>query len=149
MSPGTSIVALTVSRWLFLMYLPWKYKICFRWCRLSCTWCSPSIFSSTLPILWNVAFLTCITMEFHCVPQWCVLSFTCIFSRCCLQYALVLKVGIIFQVINWLLFFYIPEQKGPLLVVGVLKHTFTTTQNTKFLHILCTSDIYQLPLAAL
>ena len=23
-----------------------------------------------LPILWNVAFLTCITMEFHCIPQW-------------------------------------------------------------------------------
>ena len=34
------------------------------------------------------------------------------FSRCCLQYASVLQAGIIFQAINWLLFFYIPEQKG-------------------------------------
>ena len=33
-----------------------------------------------LPIIWNVTFLTCITMEFHCIPQWCVLSFTSIFS---------------------------------------------------------------------
>jgi len=27
------------------------------------------------------------------------------------------KTAIIFQAINWLLFFYIPEQKGPLLAV--------------------------------
>ena len=25
-----------------------------------------------LPILWNVAFLTCITVQFHCIPQWYV-----------------------------------------------------------------------------
>ena len=66
-------------------------------------------------------------MEFHCIPQWYVLSFTCIFSRCCLQYASVLLAGIIFQAINWLLFFYIPEQKGSLLVVSVIKHTFMAT----------------------
>jgi hypothetical protein len=66
-----------------------------------------------------------------------VISFTCIFSRCCLQYASVLQAGIIFQAINWLLFFYILEQKGPLLVGSVIKHTFTTTQNMKLLHILC------------
>ena len=90
-----------------------------------------------LPILWNVAFLSCITMEFHCIPLWYVLNFTCIFSRLCLQYASVLQAGIIFQAINWLLFFYILEQKGPLLVGSVIKHTFTTTQNMKLLHILC------------
>ena len=39
-----------------------------------------------LPILRNVT-LTSITTHFHCIPQWYVLSFTCIFSRCCLQYA--------------------------------------------------------------
>ena len=37
-----------------------------------------------------------------------------------------------FQAINWLLFFYIPEQEEPLFAVGVIKHTFTTTQNMKF-----------------
>ena len=89
----------------------------------------------TLPILWNVAFFTYITMQFHCIPQWYVLCFTCIFSNCCLQYASVLQVGIIFQAINWLLFFYIPEQKGPLLEVTAIKHTFATTQNTRPLHI--------------
>ena len=66
----------------------------------------------SLPILWNDAILTGVTMEFHCIPQWYLLSFTCIFSMCCLQYASVLQAGIIFQAINWLLFFYIPEQKG-------------------------------------
>jgi hypothetical protein len=40
-----------------------------------------------------------------------VLRFTYIFSRCCLQRASVLQVGIVFQAVNWLLF-YIPEQKG-------------------------------------
>ena len=95
-----------------------------------------------LPILWNVAFLTCITAEFHCIPQWYVLSFTCIFSRCCLQYASVLQAGITFQAINWRLFFYIPEQKGSLLVVSVVQHTFTTTQNTKLLQTVCTTDNY-------
>jgi len=43
-----SVVALTVSRWLFLVYLPLKYIIHFRWCRLSCAWYIPSILSSTL-----------------------------------------------------------------------------------------------------
>ena len=42
------VVVLTVSRRLFLMYLPWKCKIYFRWCRLSCAWYIPFIFSSTL-----------------------------------------------------------------------------------------------------
>ena len=70
-----------------------------------------------LPILWNVAFLNCITTEFHCKPHWYVLSFTCISSRCCLQLASVLQAEIIIQAVNWLLFFYIPEQKGSLFVV--------------------------------
>jgi len=61
--------------------------------------------------------LTCITMEIHCILQWYVLSFTYFFSRCCLQYASILQAGIIFQAVTWLLFVYIPEQNGPLLVV--------------------------------
>ena len=61
--------------------------------------------SPPLPILWNVAFLTSSTMEFHCIPQRSVLSCTCICSRCCLQCASVLQAGIIFQAVNWLLFF--------------------------------------------
>jgi len=48
---------------------------------------------------------------------------TCIFSRCCLQYASILQAGIISQAVNWLLFFYIPEQKGPLLVVWYNTHS--------------------------
>jgi len=92
-----------------------------------------------LPILWNISFLTCITMQFHCIPQWCVLCFICIISNCCLLYASLLQ-AIIFQAINRLLFFLHPEQKEPLLALGVIKHTFTTTHNTKLLHILCMSD---------
>jgi len=57
-----------------------------------------------------------------------VLCFTCIFSNCCLQYASVLQAGIIFQAINWLFFFYTPEQKGPLLEVTAIKQAFTTTK---------------------
>jgi len=70
-------------------------------------------------------------MQFHYVPQY-VLRFTCTFSRCCLQYASVLQAGIIFQAINWLLFLYIPDQKGPLLVVSVVKHTFATPRIRSF-----------------
>jgi len=94
-----------------------------------------------LPIRWNVAFLTCITVEFHCIPQWYVLSFTSIFSRCCLQYASVLQAGIIFQAINWLIYFFISRRKETPLG-SVIKHTFTTTQNTKLLHNLCTLGNY-------
>ena len=82
-----------------------------------------------------------LNLHFHCIPQWYVLCFTCIISKCCQQYASVLQAGIIFQAINWLLFFYILVQKGPLLVVSLIKHTFTTTQNTKVPHILCMSII--------
>jgi len=71
-----------------------------------------------------------------------MLSFTWIFIRLCLQYASALQAGSVFQAINKLLFFYIPEQKGPFLVVSVIKHTFTTTQNTMLLHVLCTSHNY-------
>jgi hypothetical protein len=39
-----------------------------------------------LPILWNVAFLTCITIQFHCISQYAV-CFTRIFSKCCQQFA--------------------------------------------------------------
>ena len=67
-----------------------------------------------LPILWNVAFLTCI------------------FSKCCLQYASVRQAGIIFQAVNWFLLVYIPERKGPLLVVSVIKHTFTAPRIRSF-----------------
>jgi len=52
----------------------------------------------------------------------------------------VLQAGIIFHAINWRLFFYIPEKKGPLLMMTVIQ-TYTTSQNTKLLHILCTSII--------
>ena len=64
-----------------------------------------------------------------------MLCFTCNFSNCCLQYASVPQAGFIFQAINGLLFFYTPEQKGPLLKVTAIKQAFTTTQNTKPLHI--------------
>ena len=132
-------------------------------------WHIPSVFSSTLSTtshslkchLLNLHYcvpqryvlsFTCISSrccrQYASVLQRYVLSFTCISSRCCRQYASVLQAGIIFQAINWLLFFYIPEQKGPVLVVSVIKHTSTTTQNTKLLHILCMPDNY-LPLAAL
>ena len=99
----------------------------------------------TLPILWNVTYLTRITMQFHCIPQWYVLCFTFIFSNCCLQYASVLQAGIVFHAINWLLFFYNSEKKGPLLVVIATKHSFTTTQNTKPLHIYARQTITNCP----
>ena len=90
--------------------------IYFRWCRLSCTWYI--LFSvlpfPPLPILWNVACLTSTS------------------SRRCLQYASVLQAGIIFQAINWLLFFHVPEEKGPLLAVSVIKYTFTTPRIQSF-----------------
>jgi hypothetical protein len=112
-------------------------------CLLSkCFLCFYGCAIHTLPILWNVTFLTCITMEFHCTARWYVFGFTCFFSKCCLQCASVLQAGISFQAINWLSIFYIPEQKGLLLVVSVIKHTFITTQNTKLLHILCMSHNY-------
>ena len=105
-------------------------------CLLSkCSPCLCGCVIHTLPILWNVTHFTYITKEFHRIPQWYVICFTCIFSNCCLQYASVLQPGIIFQAINWLLFFYIPEKKGPLLVVTAVKHTFATTQNMRPLHI--------------
>jgi hypothetical protein len=44
--------------------------------------------------------------------------------------------------------FCIPQQKGTFLAVSVITHTFTT-HNTKLPHILCMSDNYYLPLAAL
>ena len=74
-----------------------------------------------LPILWNVAFLTCITMEFHCIAQWCVLSFTCMFSRCCLQYASTSGRNY-FSDKNWLLFFTSRNKR----------HTFTTPRILSF-----------------
>ena len=89
----------------------------FRWCRLSCTWYILYIFSSTLPT------------TFHSLK--CRLL-TCIFSRCCLQYASVLQAGSIFQAINWFLFVYISEQKGHLLVVSVIKHKITTPRIRSF-----------------
>jgi len=81
-----------------------------------------------------------LNLQFHCIPQWYVLCFTCIISKFCLQYAAVLQAGIIFQAINRLLFFLHLKQKRPLLAVSVIKHTFTTTHNMKLLHILCMSD---------
>jgi len=61
-----------------------------------------------------------------------VLRFTRIVSRCCLQFASVL------QAINWLLFFYIPEQKGLLLVVSLIKciHNNPEYENSAhFMHV--------------
>ena len=46
-SPGTDLSSLWRSAGDFLMYLLWKYKLYFWWCRLS-IWYFPSIFSSTL-----------------------------------------------------------------------------------------------------
>jgi len=62
---NTSVVALTFSRWLFLMYLPWKYKIYFRWCRLSCTWYIPSIFSSTLSTTSHFQKCRLLNLHYH------------------------------------------------------------------------------------
>jgi len=127
MSPGTGLSSLWRAAADFLMYLPWKYKITKG--GADCPAPDTSHLFSVLPfpplpILWNVAFLTST------------------FSRCCLQHALVLQAGIIFQAINWLLFFYIPEQNGPLLAVKCAKTHIHKTQNTKLLHTVCTSIIY-------
>jgi len=76
-------------------------------CSLSkCILCLYVCAIHTLHILWKVAFLTCITMYFHCIPQWYVLCFTCIFSTWCLQYASELQAGNIFEAIVWLYFIY-------------------------------------------
>ena len=45
--------------------------------------------------------------------------------------------------------FYIDQRKGTFLAVSVIRHTFTTTQNMKLLHISCMSENYYLPLALL
>ena len=47
----------------------------------------------------------------------------------CIKYVSVLQAGIIFQAINWLLFFLYPGTKGAPLG-SAIKHTFTTTPNT-------------------
>jgi len=60
----------------------------------------------TLPFLWDIAFLTCITMQFHCIPQ-----MICVMFHLHLQYmpsASVLQAGNIFQAINWLYVLYRP-----------------------------------------
>ena len=59
-------------------------------------------------------------------------SFTCTFSRC-LQYVSVLQKGFFFRHLTGF-YFYMSEQKEPLLVVSVVKHTFTTTRIRKLLH---------------
>jgi len=102
-SPGTHVVALTVSRW--LSWCTYRGNIKHTSGGEDCPPDTSHLFSvfPPFPSPWNVAFLTCITMEFHRQPQlyvlsftcifsrcWYVLSFTCIFSRCCLQYASVL-----------------------------------------------------------
>ena len=96
------------------------------------TWYIPSISSSTLSTTSHSLKCRPLGVPLY-TPMICV-KFHLIFSRC-LQYASVLQTRIIFQAINWLIYFYIPEQKGPLSVISVIKHTFTTTQNTKLLHI--------------
>jgi len=101
----------------------------------------------TLPILWNVAFLTCIPVKFHYKHQWHVLFLSCIFSTCCLQYVSILQAGNIFQAMKWLYFLYPPTKGNGF--GSVTRHTFTTTQNMKLLHILWTSDNYYLTLALL
>ena len=60
-----------------LMYLPWKCKIYFRWCRLSCVWYIPSTLSITSHCL--KCHLNLHYHGVHCIPQWYVLSFACIF----------------------------------------------------------------------
>ena len=133
-SPGTDLSSLWRSAADFLMYLLWKYKIYFWCCRLS-TWYIPSIFSSTLSTTSHSLKRRLLNL------QWYVLSFTSIFSRCCLQYASVLEAGIIFQAINWILFYFFflyPEEKGPLLVVSVIKHIHNNPEyeaSAHFMHV--------------
>jgi len=138
LSPGTHLSSLWRSAADFLMYFG---NIKYTSGGADCPPDTSHLFSvlpfQPLPILWNVAFLTCITMEFHYVPQICVLSFTCIFSRCCLQYASVLQARIIFQAMNWLLFF-ISEEKEPLLVVSVITHIHNKPEyeaSAHFIHV--------------
>ena len=47
----------------FLVYLLWKYKIYLRWCRLSCVWYIPSIFSSTFSTTSH--YLKCRLLNLH------------------------------------------------------------------------------------
>jgi len=120
-----SVVAL-VSR-CFLMYLLWKYKIYFQWCRLSCTWYIPSIFSSTLSTTSHS--LKCRLLNPHyravplCTPMICVkVSPTSSVGVVCSmpQY---FRQELFFRQLTGFYFFYIPEQNGTLLVVSVIKHT--------------------------
>jgi len=138
-SPGTSVVALTVSRWLFLMYLPWKYKIHFRCRRLSCIWYIPSVSSSTLSTTSHSLKCHLLNLHYHAV----VLSCTCIFSRCCLLYDSVLQAGIIFRAFNWLLFFLYPGTKGTPLGSKCDK-THSQQPRIQSFCTLCTSDNYAL-----
>jgi len=81
-------------------------------------------------------------MEFPCITQRYVLNFTCIISSCCLQYASVLQAGIIFQAVNWLLFFLYPGTKGIPLGSKCDKTHIHSTKNMKLLHISCMPDNY-------
>ena len=69
------VVVLTVSRRLFLMYLPWKYKIYFQWCRLSCTWYILSIFSSTLSTTSHSLKCRHLNRNYHGVPLYTSMIF--------------------------------------------------------------------------
>jgi len=99
-----SVVGVTVSCWLFLMYLTYVLTVV------------QTVLHLIHPIYFKFYLSTAYPSD---------IKLHCIFSRCCLQYASVLQAGIIFQSINWLSYFYIPEQKGPLLVVSVITHIFT------------------------
>ena len=55
------------------------------------------------------------------------------------------KQELYFKQLTGFFFFYIPEQKGPLLEVTAIKEAFTTIQNTKPLHIYARQTITNCP----
>jgi len=178
-SPGTDLSSLWRSAADFLMYLPWKYILPVLQTVLPPD--TSRLFSvlpfPPLPILWNVAFLTCITVEFHCIPQkfkqklffrqltgfyyfisqtkgtpqiyrlfligveawwWPLQAETCSFIiRIHLSK---LWVVVLFDYTSSLSL--VSHTTGMTHPEGVIKHTFTPTQNTKFPHNLCTSGNY-------
>ena len=93
-----------------------------------------------------------LNLHYHVVPLYTPMI--CVMFHLQLQYLLyavclsTLKQEIYFKQLTGFIF-YIAQQKGMFLAVSEIRNTFTTTQNTKLLHILCMSDNYYLPLALL
>jgi len=102
---------------------------------LSCTWYSPSVFSSTLSTASHSVKCRLLNLHYHGV----VLSCTCIFIRCCLQY---FKQELFFRHWTGFYFFLYRGTKGTPLDSKCDKHIFTASQNTRLPDILCTPDSY-------